>query len=143
MLTEKLGFDEERSRAAFELLAQVATERPGPPVRAKALPGDSADDAVLACAVEAGVDVLATGDRKHLLPIREHQGVRVLTPQAVLASVSLQDRLTESHVVHAKARAPVTASAEGRGLPPPSGSPRPTARTLVTSGRPAVYIMKF
>ena len=90
VLTEKLGFGEEQSRAARELLAQLATERPGPPQRADAITGDPADDAILACAVQSGVDVLATGDRKHLLPISEHHGVRLLTPQAVLAELRAQ-----------------------------------------------------
>ena len=87
VLAAKLGFRLERARAARELLTQLATERPAPPQRAARITGDPADDAVLACAVEAGADVLATGDRKHLLPIGEHRGVRVLTPQAVLAEL--------------------------------------------------------
>jgi predicted nucleic acid-binding protein len=87
VLAEKLGYGEERLRATRELLVRLAAERPGPPERAEAITGDPADDAILACAVEAGVDVLATGDRKHLLPIGEHRGVRLLTPQAVLAEL--------------------------------------------------------
>lgn len=91
MLTEKLAFDEVQSRAAREFLAQLATERPGVAQRADAITGDAADDAILACAVEAGVDVLVTGDRKHLLPIGTHRGVRVLTPQAVFAELRAQE----------------------------------------------------
>lgn len=87
MLTEKLGFTLERSTAACELLAQLATERPGTPQRIEAITGDPADDAILATAVEAGVDVFVTGDRKHLLPIGEHLGVKLLTPQAFLAAL--------------------------------------------------------
>lgn len=89
VLTEKLGFGE-RSHAARELLAQLATERPDPPQHPHAVTGNPADDAILACAVEARVDVLATGDRKHLLPIGERRGVRLLTPQAVLAELRVQ-----------------------------------------------------
>jgi hypothetical protein len=87
VLTEKLGFGEEQSRAARELLTRLAAERPGPPQRPDPVTGDPADDRILACAVEARVDVLATGDRKHLLPIAEHRGVQILTPQALLASL--------------------------------------------------------
>ncbi len=90
VLTAKLGFSDERARAAAELLARLATERPGLPGRADPLTGDRADDAILACAVEAGADVLATGDRKHLLPIGEHRGVKLRTPQAVLAELRAQ-----------------------------------------------------
>jgi predicted nucleic acid-binding protein len=91
VLTEKLGFSSETSAAACELLALLATDRPDTPERIEAITGDSADDAILASAVEAGVDVLATGDRKHLLPIGEHRGVKLLTPQALLAELLNQD----------------------------------------------------
>ena len=90
VLTEKLGYGDEQAHAVREFLARLATERPGTPQRPDAITGDPADDAILACAVEAGVDVLATGDRKHLLPIGEHRGVRLLAPQAVLAELRAQ-----------------------------------------------------
>jgi len=38
--------------------------------------------------VAAGVDVLVSGDRRHLLPVGEHQGIRILTPQALLAELA-------------------------------------------------------
>lgn len=91
VLTKKLGFSAEQVVAVRALLRQVATEEPAPAAAVAALPGDPADDAILACAVEAGVDVLATGDRKHLLPIGAHRGVRLLTPQALLAELRATD----------------------------------------------------
>lgn len=91
VLSEKLGFGEERSDAARELLTGLATSRPQRPRSPEAITGDPVDDAILACAVEAGVDVLATGDRKHLLPIVQHHGVRLLTPQATLAELHARD----------------------------------------------------
>ena len=91
VLTKKLGFSAEQVVAVRALLRQVATEEPAPAAAVAALTGDSADDAILACAVEAGVDVLATGDRKHLLPIGAHRGVRLLTPQALLAELRAKD----------------------------------------------------
>ncbi len=91
VLTKKLGFSAEQVVAVRALLRQVATEEPAPAAAVAALTGDPADDAILACAVEAGVDVLATGDRKHLLPIGAHRGVRLLTPQALLAELRAKD----------------------------------------------------
>lgn len=91
VLTKKLGFSAEQVVAVRALLRQVATDEPAPAAAVAALPGDPADDAILACAVEAGVDVLATGDRKHLLPIGAHRGVRLLTPQALLAELRATD----------------------------------------------------
>ena len=91
VLTKKLGFSAEQVVAVRALLRQVATEEPAPAAAVAALTGDPADDAILACAVEAGVDVLATGDRKHLLPIGAHRGVRLLTSQALLAELRAKD----------------------------------------------------
>ena len=95
VLTKKLGFSAEQVVAVRALLRQVATEEPepapAPAAAVAALTTDPADDAILACAVEAGVDVIATGDRKHLLPIGAHRGVRLLTPQALLAELRATD----------------------------------------------------
>lgn len=91
VLNGKLGFDEEHARAACDLLAGVAALRPELPSSAEAITGDPADDEILACAVEAGVDVLVTGDRRHLLPLGERHGVRILTPQAALADLRAGD----------------------------------------------------
>lgn len=85
--TAKLGFSASRARDACRLLERLASARPGPPKQVDPVTGDRDDDAILACAVEAGTDVLVTGDRKHLLPLGEHRGVRLLTPQALLAQL--------------------------------------------------------
>jgi predicted nucleic acid-binding protein len=69
------------------LLERLATIRPGRPERVDAVTGDPDDDVILAHAVESGADVLVTGDRKHLLPLDEHRGVRLLAPQALLAEL--------------------------------------------------------
>src|SRR5207302_306942 len=58
-------------RSRLKVRIVLDTDVLGPPVNAAA----------------AGADVLATGDRKHLLPVGEHRSVRLLTPQAVLAEL--------------------------------------------------------
>ena len=88
ILTGKLGFKPERWRGVEELLVDLAAELiPAPKDPPEAVTGDPADDLILACAAQAGVDVLVSGDRRHLLPIREHRGVRVITPQALLSEL--------------------------------------------------------
>jgi len=91
VLTERVGFDRDRARAARDLLAGVATSCPGPPGPAEAITGDAADDEILASALEARVDALVTGDRRHLLPLGERHGARILTPQAALAELRAGD----------------------------------------------------
>jgi predicted nucleic acid-binding protein len=88
ILTGKLGFEPERWQAVEQLLVDLAVELVAAPAgRPEAISGDPDDDLILACAVGAGVEVLVSGDRRHLLPLGEHRGVRVITPQALLAEL--------------------------------------------------------
>lgn len=88
VLVDKLGFDAERLKEALALLHDVASDfQASPAGKVAGLTGDPDDDLILGCAVAAEVDVLVSGDRKHLLPVGEHGGVRILTPQAFLAEL--------------------------------------------------------
>jgi predicted nucleic acid-binding protein len=88
ILTGKLGFEADRWRAAEQLLVDLAAELvDAPKGRPEAISGDPDDDLILACVVEAGVEVLVSGDRRHLLPLGEHRGVRIITPQTLLAEL--------------------------------------------------------
>jgi predicted nucleic acid-binding protein len=88
ILTRKLGFEPQRWRGVEELLVDLAAELvPAPETPPEAVTGDPADDLILACAVHASVDALVSGDRRHLLPVGEHRGVRIVTPQALLAEL--------------------------------------------------------
>ncbi len=89
VLTVKLGFEPERVREIVSLLIDLADERIEAPAQSsEAITGDRDDDVVLACAVAAGVHVLISGDRRHLLPVGEHRGVRIVAPQALLAELA-------------------------------------------------------
>jgi putative PIN family toxin of toxin-antitoxin system len=49
----------------------------------RAVPDDPDDDHVIACALAAKADVIVSGDR-HLLNLREYQGVRIMIPAQVM-----------------------------------------------------------
>jgi predicted nucleic acid-binding protein len=88
VLVEKLEFDAERWREIEALLTDLAVESarvPEGPV--DSVTGDPDDDLILACAVHADVEALVWGERKHLLALGTHGGVRVVTPQALLAEL--------------------------------------------------------
>lgn len=88
ILTGKLGFEPDRWRQVEVLLTDLATElAAAPAMPAEPVTGDPDDDVILACALLAGADVVVSGDRRHLLPVGAHRGVRVLTPQALLAEL--------------------------------------------------------
>lgn len=88
ILTEKFGFELARWREIEALLAELAVKSVAAPVEApEAVTGDPDDDLILACAIAAAVEILVSGDHKHLLPVGERGGVRILTPQALLAEL--------------------------------------------------------
>lgn len=84
-LLGELGASREELVAYVGVLAGIAKTAPSP--FASPITGNSADDAILACAVTRGAEVLVTGDKRHLLPLETHQGVRILTPQALLVEL--------------------------------------------------------
>ena len=89
ILTAKLGFAAERVSEIATLLRELSSMCVAAPTTVpEQITGDPDDDVILACAVKATVQILASGDRKHLLPIAEHRGVRILTPQALLAELA-------------------------------------------------------
>jgi len=92
VLTDKLGFDRRRRLEAQHRARGAAIAiRPAPSTVAP-VTGDAADDTILAVAVEAAAVALVTGDRRHLLPLEEHRGVRLLTPQALLSELRAPGR---------------------------------------------------
>ena len=88
VLGRKLGFASgecDEVKALMDDIAIATALAPDGPVAP--VTGDPDDDVILATAVAAEVSVLISGDRKHLLPLGEYAGVRILTPQAFLAEL--------------------------------------------------------
>ena len=86
VLGRKFDWAEERSAQALKALGDAATV-----VEPRRLPeviqGGHADNRILECAVEVSADYLVTGDRRHLLPLEEHQGARILNAPRFLSSL--------------------------------------------------------
>jgi putative PIN family toxin of toxin-antitoxin system len=61
-------------------IAELAADRP----ELEAVPDDPKDDMIVATAVAAKAAWLVTGDRRHLLPLRRYEGIRILTPREFL-----------------------------------------------------------
>lgn len=67
---------------AFRASIRVAEPQPLPQPVCR----DAADDMVLATAVAAGADVLATGDQ-NLLVLKKYRGIPIVTPRALLETL--------------------------------------------------------
>ena len=90
VLVRKFGWEQERTARAISVLRNAAIVIE-PPRLAEVIEGGHPDNRILECAVAAAADYLVTGDRRHLLPIGEHQGTRIVNAPSFL-SVLAQDR---------------------------------------------------
>ena len=61
-------------------VAELAGELPD----LDAVPNDPKDNPIVATAIAGKADYLVTGDRTHLLPLGEYQGVRMVSPREFL-----------------------------------------------------------
>ena len=86
VLGRKFGWDEERSSEALRTLSNAATVI-YPRLLPEVVGGGHADNRILECAVEASADFLVTGDRRHLLPLGAHEGVRILNAPRFLSAL--------------------------------------------------------
>ena len=86
VLVRKFGWDEERTAEAVIVLEKAANVIK-PPRLPEVIEGGHADNRVLECAVAAFADYLITGDRRHLLPIGEHRGARIVNAPRFLSEL--------------------------------------------------------
>ena len=77
VLTRKFGWDANRSFQALGMPRNAATMIE-PRRRTAVIENSHADNRILDCVVEARADCLITGDRRHLLPLAEHRGARIV-----------------------------------------------------------------
>lgn len=87
VLIEKLNATKKETDKLRRLLGKIDPLYPAAPPAIPAVSGDPDDDRILAAALEAGAEVLVSGDAKHLLPLGEHQGMRITRPQDFVAEV--------------------------------------------------------
>jgi predicted nucleic acid-binding protein len=88
VLVGRLGVSSAEVKALERLLRELAPEPSEVPEQVPAVGGDPDDDLILAAAVEAGAEILVSGDTRHLLPLEEHRGMRIIRPQAFLAELA-------------------------------------------------------
>lgn len=84
VLGRKFGWDEDRVSEALRTLTKAANVV-DPQKLPDVIEANEADNRILECAVEASADYLITGDRRHLLPLGEHRGVRILNAPRFLS----------------------------------------------------------
>ena len=88
VLEDKLGPDPPAIDAILRLLDELTASTVAVPAEVDAVSGGADDDRILAAAVAGGAEVLISGDARHLLPLGEYRGMRIIRPQGFLASLA-------------------------------------------------------
>ena len=86
VLTRKFDWDGERTAQVLQGIEKAATVI-DPARLPELIEGGHADNRILECAVAANADYLVTGDRRHLLPIGEHRGTRIVNAPRFLSTL--------------------------------------------------------
>jgi uncharacterized protein len=74
--------------AAVEDLRRIATIV-APAAVPRVVPTDADDDHVLAAALAAGADLIASGDRRDLLPLGSYEGIPIVTAREALERIGI------------------------------------------------------
>jgi putative PIN family toxin of toxin-antitoxin system len=80
ILTKKFSATKQERDNALALIAESSREIAEPSVELPGACRDKDDDNILACALEAEVDHLVTGD-KDLLELKKFRGINIITPR--------------------------------------------------------------
>ncbi len=80
----KFKFEKLQKEVFLKNLTRVATILVNPGLRIDVIKEDPPDNKFLECAVEAKADYLISGDNKHLLPLKNFQGIRIVSPSQFL-----------------------------------------------------------
>jgi len=85
ILKEKFSWDEERIQTAIEKLKAALVK---PEKNISVIKKDEDDNRILECAVEGKVKYIVSGDKQHILPLKEYQGIKILSPAQFLKIIS-------------------------------------------------------
>jgi len=78
-LTDKFHWPAGRVRYVIKEIGETASVVK-PQKRIEAVPGDESDNRILECAVESKADYIVSGDKRHLLPLKEYEGIKIVSP---------------------------------------------------------------
>jgi putative PIN family toxin of toxin-antitoxin system len=84
VLKKKFGWDRARIALMLDDLQEL-TLLIRPAVKINAILERKDDNQILACALAAKADVLISGDRKHILPLKMFQGIKIVSPREFLS----------------------------------------------------------
>jgi putative PIN family toxin of toxin-antitoxin system len=84
VLSHKFGLSKEKTAEALDLLTGFSTIVK-PMSKVTVIKAKDDDNRILECALDAGVEFVVSGDKRHLLPLKQHCGIRIVSPAQFLA----------------------------------------------------------
>jgi putative PIN family toxin of toxin-antitoxin system len=93
-LEEDFGWEKERVEGIVERIKEE-TIQVQPKTKVSVVKQKEDDNRILECGVEGKVGYIISGDKHHLLPLREYKGIKILSPAQFLKIIS-QEAPSES-----------------------------------------------
>jgi putative PIN family toxin of toxin-antitoxin system len=84
VLQDKFDFSQDMAELAAFGIKDIST-LVMPTQRLSVITERDADNRVLECAIEGNTQYIVTGDTKHLQPLKEYKGIKILSPAQFLA----------------------------------------------------------
>ena len=86
VLYRKFEFSPQRAREAMARIRMIST-LVFPIQKLSITKGHDPDNRVLECAIEGQAQYIISGDEHHILPLKEYQGIKILSPAEFLKSI--------------------------------------------------------
>jgi uncharacterized protein len=83
VLSRKFKWDHERIVKALQLI-KAKTTQVFPKSHISAIKDKDADNRIIECAIQGQVDYIISGDKRHLLPLKEYKDIKIVTPDNFL-----------------------------------------------------------
>jgi len=94
ILREKFDWEEGQIETALKRIKGKAIQVQ-PKIKIFVIKQKEADNRILECAVEGKVGYIVSGDKRHLLPLKEYKGIKIVSPAQFLRIIS-QEASSES-----------------------------------------------
>lgn len=85
-LERKFKWDEINSLKIIEKI-EAKANLIVPKIRISVIKEDESDNRILECALEAKTDFIISGDKKHILPLKEFRGIKILNSKDFLRKI--------------------------------------------------------
>jgi len=82
-LKEKFKWSKKQVSDVLTYLRSISTVI-NPNISLSVIKDDPSDDKIVECAVAAGANFIVTGDKNHLLPVKEYKGMKIVSPAEFL-----------------------------------------------------------